>query len=57
MRKEQLIQSILDLMVSKGYFKKDDSIYNIYKGLMKTDTIGQLKELQADVERDIYIIF
>ena len=57
MRKEQLIQSILDLMVSKGYFKKDDSIYNIYKGLMKTDTIGQLKELQADVERDEYIIF
>ena len=57
MTKRDLISEILELMVSKGYFKEGDVDYKIYADLMKTDTKRQLLELKDQVERDVYIIF
>lgn len=57
MSKKELIREILELMVSKGYFKEGDEVYRIYADLMKTDTKGQLLELKDEVERDVYIVF
>lgn len=57
MKKQNLINEILGLMIKKGYFKENDFNYNIYKNLMKTDTIKDLNELKQQILNEEYILY
>ena len=55
MKKQEKINSILKLMVSKGFFKEGDFNYNIYANLMKNETMKTLLILEEDIKNDIFI--